>query len=78
VCWIALTRDGKLLKTFHGDVEGRILGAPAGSGGFGYDPLFFYPLLSRSFGELTAEEKWAHSHRGKAFRQMLTWLYADG
>jgi XTP/dITP diphosphohydrolase len=76
VCWIALTRDGGILKTFHGTVEGRILEAPAGSGGFGYDPLFFCPPLSRSFGELSAEEKWAHSHRGKAFRQLLEWLPA--
>ncbi len=74
VCWIALTRDGELLKTFQGQVEGRILEAPAGSEGFGYDPLFFYPPLARSFGELSAEEKWAHSHRGNAFRRLLAWL----
>jgi XTP/dITP diphosphohydrolase len=76
VCWIALTRDGEILKTFHGTVEGRILDAPAGAGGFGYDPLFFYPPLARGFGELSAEEKWAHSHRGRAFRRLLEWLAA--
>jgi len=74
VCVIALTRDGELVKTFHGTAEGRILEAAAGSGGFGYDPLFFYPPLSGSFGELPDEQKWAHSHRGKAFRRMLEWL----
>jgi XTP/dITP diphosphohydrolase len=74
VCSIALTRDGELAGTFHGSVEGRILEAPVGSGGFGYDPLFFYEPLARSFGELREEEKWVHSHRGKAFRQMLKWF----
>lgn len=74
VCCIALARDGELVKTFHGNVDGRILEAPVGSGGFGYDPLFFFPPLSRTFGELPDEEKWAHSHRGKAFRQLLKWL----
>jgi XTP/dITP diphosphohydrolase len=76
VCSIALTADGELVKAFHGSVEGGILDAPAGSEGFGYDPLFFYPPLSRSFGELSDEEKWGHSHRGTAFRQMLEWLHA--
>jgi XTP/dITP diphosphohydrolase len=74
VCAIALTLDGELVRTFHGSVEGRIADIPAGSRGFGYDPLFFYPPLSRSFGELPEEEKWAHSHRGKAFRQILDWF----
>lgn len=74
VCVVALMRDGELLSTFHGKVEGRILEAPAGSGGFGYDPLFFYPPLARSFGVLAAETKWTHSHRGKAFRQLLEWV----
>jgi XTP/dITP diphosphohydrolase len=75
LCSIALTRDGELAATFHGIVEGRIVEAPAGSGGFGYDPLFFYAPLSRTFGELPNEEKWAHSHRGKAFRRMLEWFH---
>lgn len=74
VCCIALARDGQPLNTFQGAVEGRILEAPKGSDGFGYDPLFFYPALSRTFGELTPREKWAHSHRGKAFRKLLEWL----
>ena len=76
VCVIALTLDGALLRTFRGEVDGRILEAPVGSRGFGYDPLFFYPPLSCSFAELAAELKWTHSHRGKAFRQMLEWLAA--
>jgi XTP/dITP diphosphohydrolase len=76
VCSIALTRDGKLWKTFLGKAEGRILDAPRGPGGFGYDPLFLSPPLSRTFAELFPEEKLAHSHRGQAFRRMLEWLGA--
>jgi XTP/dITP diphosphohydrolase len=78
VCWIALARDGELWRTFHGEAEGRILEAPAGTDGFGYDPLFFYPPLSRTFAELPPDQKWAHSHRGKAFRRMLEWLRDAG
>ena len=74
VCVIALALPGRLLGTFHGAVEGQILDAPAGSGGFGYDPLFYFPPLGRTFAEMTGEEKTAHSHRGQAFRALLNWL----
>ena len=47
-------------------VEGTIAFAPMGEGGFGYDPVFFYPPMKKTFGQLTAEEKHAISHRGKA------------
>jgi XTP/dITP diphosphohydrolase len=57
--------------------EGRILSAPRGAQGFGYDPLFFFPALSRTFGELSAEEKAAVSHRGQAFRTFLEWYERD-
>jgi XTP/dITP diphosphohydrolase len=52
----------------HGDCVGRILEEPRGSGGFGYDPLFFSEELGKSFGEATPEEKDAVSHRGRALR----------
>ena len=76
VCCIALVKGDKLLGVFHGKAEGRIGDRSAGSGGFGYDPLFFFPPLSRTFAEIPAEEKWLHSHRGEAFRAMLEWLAA--
>ncbi len=76
VCVLALARGGRLLTTAHGIVEGEILPAPRGGGGFGYDPLFFYPPLNRSFGELTADEKFAVSHRGKALRALFERLPA--
>jgi len=71
VCCIALVRGSVLLKTFQGEAEGLVLDRPTGSGGFGYDPLFFFPPLGEGFAELSAETKWKHSHRGAAFRQML-------
>jgi XTP/dITP diphosphohydrolase len=73
VCVIAAARDGATLATFRGEVQGEILEAARGGGGFGYDPLFFYPPLGRSFGELTPHEKAAVSHRGQAFRKFLEW-----
>ncbi|HZD30554.1 MAG TPA: RdgB/HAM1 family non-canonical purine NTP pyrophosphatase [Candidatus Angelobacter sp.] len=73
VCVIAVARNGHTLATFHGKAEGIILHARRGSGGFGYDPLFFFPQIEKTFAELTAEEKAKHSHRGAAFRQFLEW-----
>ncbi len=73
VCVIAVARNGHSLATFHGRAEGIILHAPRGSNGFGYDPLFFFPQIGKTFAELTAEEKAQHSHRGAAFRQFLEW-----
>ncbi len=73
VCVIAVARNGHTLATFHGQAEGIILHAPRGSNGFGYDPLFFFPEIERTFAELTAEEKAKYSHRGAAFRQFLDW-----
>ncbi len=73
VCVIAVARNGHTLATFHGQAEGIILHAPRGSNGFGYDPLFFFPQIEKTFAELTAEEKAKYSHRGAAFRQFLEW-----
>ena len=73
VCVIAVARNGHTLATFHGKAEGVILHARRGSGGFGYDPLFFFPQIGKTFAELTAEEKAQHSHRGAAFRQFWEW-----
>ena len=79
VCVIAVARNGHTLATFHGKAEGIILHARRGSDGFGYDPLFFFPQIEKTFAELTAEEKARYSHRGAAFRQFLEWAdhFAD-
>jgi XTP/dITP diphosphohydrolase len=73
VCVLVAARDGETLATFRGQAEGVILDAPRGSNGFGYDPLFYFPQIKKSFAELTAEEKSKYSHRGSAFRQFLEW-----
>ena len=73
VCVLAAARDGKTLATFCGTAEGVILDTSRGSNGFGYDPLFYFPQIQKTFAELSAEEKARYSHRGKAFRMFLEW-----
>lgn len=73
VCVLAAARDGQTLATFRGTAEGIILDAPRGRNGFGYDPLFYFPQIHKTFAELSAEEKAGYSHRGSAFRQFLRW-----
>lgn len=73
VCVLAAARDGQVLDTFRGAAEGMILDAPRGTNGFGYDPLFYFPQIRKTFAELSAEEKSKYSHRGAAFRQFLDW-----
>jgi len=74
VCVIALVKDGKLVRTFRGAVEGRILDAPRGSGGFGYDPLFYYEAFGRTFGEAPIGDKMLVSHRAQALEAMFTFI----
>lgn len=73
VCVLAAARDGKTIEVFRGAAEGVILDNPRGSNGFGYDPLFFFPAIQKTFAELPAEEKAQYSHRGQAFRRFLRW-----
>jgi XTP/dITP diphosphohydrolase len=73
VCWIAAARDGRTLAVFDGKAEGIIQETARGSNGFGYDPLFFFPEINKTFAELTAAEKAHYSHRGEAFRKFLEW-----
>ena len=76
ICWIAAARNGKTLAVFEGKAEGLILDAPRGTNGFGYDPLFYFPEIGKTFAELDAQEKAKYSHRGAAFRKFLDW-YRD-
>lgn len=73
VCVIALARDGATLGTFTGEAHGELRTVPQGTLGFGYDPLFYFPALNKTFAELSLEQKREHSHRGKAFRSFLDW-----
>jgi len=71
VCAIAAVDGARLVGVYTGSVEGRILDAPRGSGGFGYDPLFYYAPFGCTFGEVEGERKFGVSHRGQALREML-------
>jgi len=69
ICCLALVGDG-IEETFTASTEGQIIFAPRGENGFGYDPVFEYMPLSKTFAELSAEEKSNISHRGKALIQL--------
>ena len=71
VCAIALVRNGRPIAILTARVDGQILEEPVGRGGFGYDPIFYFPPLQKAFAELSAEEKNKQSHRGQAFRKLL-------
>jgi XTP/dITP diphosphohydrolase len=66
-----VARKGNVLAVITNRVDGSILETPRGSSGFGYDPVFYFPPLSKSFAEISSAEKNLHSHRGKAFRRLL-------
>ena len=69
VCALALARPGAILFETRGTIEGRIAAEPRGDGGFGYDPIFFYPPFGRTLAEVSARKS-AVSHRGQAFRSL--------
>jgi len=78
VCLAGLAQRGKLLGTFRGEVEGRMIDIPRGSGGFGYDPLFYYEPFQCTLAEVDPARKMDVSHRGKALRAMLEFLRTRG
>ena len=78
VCVVALARAGRVVRTFQGVVEGRLLNEPRGANGFGYDPLFFYPPFGCTFGEAPLERKMEVSHRSQALSAMGDYLVANG
>ena len=80
-CVISLAVPTGAALTYEGSCEGLIAAKPSGNGGFGYDPVFYYPPLKKTFGELSREEKSRISHRGKAlgelkeeFDKVLNWI----
>ncbi len=77
VAVIALILPGHEPRTFRGTVEGEILREPRGAGGFGYDPLFFYPPFGATFAEIPAARKQTVSHRGRAVDKMMEYLNAE-
>lgn len=74
VCVLALGRWGRLVKLFEGECRGVILREPRGSGGFGYDPVFYHSESGKTFAEMSTSEKEAVSHRGAAMRRLIDYL----
>ncbi len=74
VCAVALARCGHVLLEAEGECGGVIAREPRGDRGFGYDPVFFFPKLGKTYAELNEDEKNAHSHRGRAVRLLLARL----
>jgi XTP/dITP diphosphohydrolase len=74
VCVVALASLGRALAVISDSVGGELLPAPRGTQGFGYDPVFYFPALKKTFAELAREEKNRFSHRGKAFGRLFEWL----
>lgn len=74
VCTMVLAEKGRVIREIRGQVRGKIGPAPRGRNGFGYDPLFYYSPLRRTFAELTPAEKNLVSHRGRALRRLRTFL----
>lgn len=77
VCAAAIVWEGGQ-KVVMEEARGEILTSPRGHNGFGYDPVFFYQPLGKTFAELTPSEKADVSHRGRAFRQLAAWLSESG
>jgi XTP/dITP diphosphohydrolase len=74
LCAIAVAKQGRAKAIITDRVDGEILEAPQGTSGFGYDPVFYFPLLRKTFAELSVAEKNLYSHRGKSFRKVIALL----
>jgi XTP/dITP diphosphohydrolase len=74
VCILAVAIRGRMVAVFSAAVEGEILQSTRGVSGFGYDPVFFFAPIGKSFAEISAEEKNCYSHRAKAFRALADFL----
>jgi XTP/dITP diphosphohydrolase len=73
VCALALVKADRVLFATRGTVDGRIAPEPKGAGGFGYDPIFFYPPYGQTLAEV-GDRKATVSHRGEAFRKLRRFL----
>lgn len=78
VCVTAVARAGRAIAVVSDLARGVITEEPRGDGGFGYDPIFLFEQLGRTYAELTPAEKNAYSHRGKSFSKLLYMLSSDG
>jgi XTP/dITP diphosphohydrolase len=71
ICALAVAKSGRVVAVITNRADGIILETASGSGGFGYDPVFYFPPMGKTFAQLSSTEKNLHSHRGKAFRRLL-------
>ena len=78
VCVLAMALRGRAVAVFSDSAQGVLTEEPRGADGFGYDPIFFFDSLGRTYAEITREEKNRYSHRGKAFRKLMEFLAAPG
>jgi XTP/dITP diphosphohydrolase len=81
VCVVSIAVPSGPALTYEAECEGLVAEVPEGDKGFGYDPLFYYPPLKKTFAQMSSEEKNQVSHRGKAFAELkeefdkvLTWI----
>lgn len=74
VCAVAVAEGDAIVFETTGTIEGSIAQMPAGSRGFGYDPIFFYPPYRATLAEVSEEDKLAVAHRGQAFRALAHWI----
>jgi XTP/dITP diphosphohydrolase len=74
VCVVAVAESGKMRGVFSAFAEGILLEQPRGHDGFGYDPIFYFPTLGKTYAEISRDEKNLYSHRGKAFHKALDFL----
>jgi len=77
VCALTMIREDVVVFETTMTVEGEIAVAPSGTGGFGYDPIFFYPPYGMTLGEVSQDAKLRIAHRGKAFRALAEWLRSE-
>ena len=74
ICVLTLAQAGRAIAVFSDSVEGVLAEEPRGSGGFGYDPIFYFEKLRKTYAEISRQEKNEYSHRGRAFRKLLQFL----
>lgn len=77
VCVVAVAESGKMRGVFSASAEGILLEEPRGHDGFGYDPIFYFPTLEKTYAEISRDEKNLYSHRGKAFHKALDFLMGE-
>ncbi len=77
VCVLTLAEAGRAIAVFSDSVEGVLAEEPRGSAGFGYDPVFYFEKLGKTYAEISRQEKNEYSHRGRAFRKLLKFLLEE-